>query len=99
MGGHGERFQPDAARGGSGLWPHPRSSGEEIRLIKIQCGLKRNRMGRFKIALVDLDGETVPDWVSERLVKEGVDLVVQDCRNQEELAKYAGDADVVWLFG
>lgn len=54
---------------------------------------------RFKVALVDLDGQTVPDWVQETLTREGIDLVVHDCRTREELAAHAADADVVWLFG
>ena len=54
---------------------------------------------RPKVALVHLDGETLPDWVRPSLEKEGIDFVVHDCKTREELATHAGDADVVWLFG
>jgi D-3-phosphoglycerate dehydrogenase len=52
-----------------------------------------------KVALVDLDGQTVPDWVRESLDREGIELVVHDCKTRSELATHAQDADVVWLFG
>jgi D-3-phosphoglycerate dehydrogenase / 2-oxoglutarate reductase len=54
---------------------------------------------RLKVALVDLDGQTVPDWVQERLEQEGIELVVHDCKTGAELAAHAGEAEVVWLFG
>src|ERR1700676_3036443 len=54
---------------------------------------------RLKVALVDLDGQTVPDWVRESLDHEGVELVVHDCGTRADLAAHAGDADAVWLFG
>ena len=33
------------------------------------------------------------------LDREGIALVVHDCRTREDLAAHASDADVVWLFG
>jgi D-3-phosphoglycerate dehydrogenase len=54
---------------------------------------------RFTVALVDLDGQTVPDWVWQTLDQEGIELIVHDCTTRAELAEHAGDADVVWLFG
>jgi D-3-phosphoglycerate dehydrogenase len=54
---------------------------------------------RTKVALVDLDGQPVPDWVQPSLEQEGIDLVVHDCKTRAELAAHAGDADVVWLLG
>src|SRR5262245_54378251 len=54
---------------------------------------------RVKVALVDLDGQPVPDWVRETLDREGIELVSHDCKTGEELATHAGDAEVVWLFG
>lgn len=54
---------------------------------------------RPKVALVDLDGHPVPDWVPQRLEREGIELVVHDCKTRAELTEHAGDADVVWLFG
>jgi D-3-phosphoglycerate dehydrogenase len=56
-------------------------------------------MRRFKVALAALDGQTVPGWVPEELAQAGIDLVVRECRTDEDLAGHAGDADVVWLFG
>jgi D-3-phosphoglycerate dehydrogenase len=54
---------------------------------------------RLKVALVDLDGQTVPDWVREALDREGIELAVHDCTTAADLAAHAHDADVVWLFG
>jgi len=54
---------------------------------------------RRTVALVALDGQTVPDWVPTDLAQEGLDLVVHECVTDEDLAQYAADADVVWLFG
>jgi len=56
-------------------------------------------MRSFKVALVALDGQTVPDWVPENLARKGIDLAVHECLNDEDLAQYAADADIVWLFG
>jgi D-3-phosphoglycerate dehydrogenase len=53
----------------------------------------------FKVALVDLDGQTLPAWVRESLEREGIELVVQDCATRAELATHARDAEIVWLFG
>jgi D-3-phosphoglycerate dehydrogenase / 2-oxoglutarate reductase len=55
--------------------------------------------GSVKVALVDLDGQTVPDEVRQALSDEGITFVFRDCRTREELAETAGDADIVWLFG
>jgi D-3-phosphoglycerate dehydrogenase len=55
--------------------------------------------GRVKIALVDLDGKPVPDWVPLTIEHAGIDLAIQDCTTREQLAEHAVDADVVWLFG
>ena len=54
---------------------------------------------RLKVALVDLDGQTVPDWVCQSLDREGIDLTIAPCETRADLAAKAGDADVVWLFG
>jgi D-3-phosphoglycerate dehydrogenase len=51
------------------------------------------------VALVDLDGQALPDWLQESLDQEGIELVVHDCKTREELAAHAGDAQVIWLFG
>jgi D-3-phosphoglycerate dehydrogenase len=53
----------------------------------------------FKIALVGLDNQTVPDWVLSELTKDGIRLVIHECENRQQLAEWAGDADVVWVFG
>jgi D-3-phosphoglycerate dehydrogenase len=52
-----------------------------------------------KVALVALDGQTVPDWVPTELAQEGIDLVVHECLTDDDLKQYAADADIVWLFG
>lgn len=54
---------------------------------------------RPKVALVDLDGHPVADWVQSHLQQVGIDFVAFDCKTREDLAAHAGDAEVVWLFG
>ena len=61
-------------------------------------------MAPFKVAFVRLYekapyGQTVPNWVFEALVKAGIEPVAYDCKTREELEQYAGDADVVSVFG
>jgi D-3-phosphoglycerate dehydrogenase len=54
---------------------------------------------RPKVALVDLDGQTVPDWVPETLDQAGIELIIHNCTTRTELVQHAADAEVVWLFG
>jgi D-3-phosphoglycerate dehydrogenase len=53
----------------------------------------------FKVALVALDGNSVPEWVPERLARDGISFVARECHGRDELRETAGDADVVWVFG
>jgi D-3-phosphoglycerate dehydrogenase / 2-oxoglutarate reductase len=53
----------------------------------------------LKVALVDLDGKIVPAWVPESLSRAGIQLVVGDSKTRDDLARYAGDAEVIWLLG
>src|SRR3954468_14575039 len=59
----------------------------------------RNTLGPVKVALVDLDGQTVPEWVPQSLEREGIDLLIRQCNSRAELAEHAKDADIVWMFG
>jgi D-3-phosphoglycerate dehydrogenase len=54
---------------------------------------------KLKVALVDLDGQIVPDWVRDTFERGGIELVVQQCTSRHDLASCADDADIVWLFG
>jgi D-3-phosphoglycerate dehydrogenase len=56
-------------------------------------------MSQFTVALVALDGQTVPDWVAAELAQAGIDFAASECTTDEELVQLAGDADVVWVFG
>jgi D-3-phosphoglycerate dehydrogenase / 2-oxoglutarate reductase len=56
-------------------------------------------MPPFKVALVGLDNQVLPDWVCADLAKEGIDFVFKECVGREELRQVAGDADLVWVFG
>ena len=56
-------------------------------------------MHPFKVALVGLDNQTVPDWVAGRFAEEQITFVQKECTSREALAEMAGDADVVWVFG
>jgi D-3-phosphoglycerate dehydrogenase len=53
----------------------------------------------FKVVLVGLDGQIVPDSVVTGLAEQSIKLVVHECENRDELAQWAGDADAVWVFG
>jgi D-3-phosphoglycerate dehydrogenase len=57
------------------------------------------RNQRPKVALVDLDGHPVPEWVRPSLEQHGVNFDAHDCKTLAELVAHAGDAEVVWLFG
>ena len=59
----------------------------------------KNSPDPVKVALVDLDGQIVPDWVPQSLEREGIELMIRQCNSRAELAEYAKDADIVWLFG
>jgi D-3-phosphoglycerate dehydrogenase len=56
-------------------------------------------MSRFKVALVALNNQAVPAWVSEPLEQAGIEFVAHECTSRAELARYAGDADVIWVLG
>ena len=53
----------------------------------------------FKVSLVGLDSQIVPDSVISGFAERNIDLVVHECENRQDLAEWAGDADVVWVFG
>jgi len=53
----------------------------------------------FKVALVGHEGQIVPDWVFERMVSEGITLIVNECQTRDELLRTAEDADLIWVFG
>ena len=53
----------------------------------------------FKVALVSVDAEGVPEWVSDNIRAAGVDIDIEICDNGQDLERVASDADVVWLFG
>jgi D-3-phosphoglycerate dehydrogenase / 2-oxoglutarate reductase len=53
----------------------------------------------FKVALVALDGNSVPEWVSRRFADAGVEFVARECQGRDQLRDAAADADVVWVFG
>lgn len=53
----------------------------------------------LKVVLADLDQKPVPEWVPERLKKEGIDFTFRDCRTKSDLQEVAAKAEVVWLFG
>ncbi|MBM7789613.1 C-terminal binding protein [Tenggerimyces flavus] len=56
-------------------------------------------MANFKVALVALDGETVPDWVRQRLDNAEVDLVSGECTSRADVIELGHDADALWVFG
>ena len=54
---------------------------------------------QFKVALVGMDADSVPEWVVAALKQAGIAFVFRQCRTREELAEVGGDADVIWVFG
>ena len=59
----------------------------------------RNTLDSVKVALVDLDGQIIPDWLVPTLEREGIELLIRQCNSGAELTEHAKDADIVWLFG
>lgn len=53
----------------------------------------------LKVALIDLDGQPVPEWVPEGLRREQIELTAYDCKTRDDLVRHAAGADVLWLFG
>ena len=53
----------------------------------------------FKVSLVGIDGDHVPEWVYAELKKAKIDFVFKPCKSRAELAEVGGDADVIWVFG
>lgn len=56
-------------------------------------------MKRFKVALIGLDAQGVPDWVSEKFAQEEIDFAFKECQTREDLAAIGGDAEIIWVFG
>lgn len=58
-------------------------------------------MRPFKVVLVETKepATTVPRWVREKLATDGIDFVVRGCETQDDLAAYASDANLVWIWG
>ena len=57
----------------------------------------------FKVAMVAFDphaGEDgIPGWVEEAFRTEGIDFIYEECATRGDLARVAGNADLVWVFG
>ena len=56
-------------------------------------------MRPFKVRLVGLGDEAVPAWLPEVFAAEGIDFLHRECTTEEDLARYAADADLVWVWG
>lgn len=56
-------------------------------------------MRPFKVVLVIIDRNVLPPWGVQRLTEAGVEFVDHICWTREELAQWAGDADLVWSYG
>ncbi len=56
-------------------------------------------MTKFKVAMVHMDPEALPEWVPETMANHDIEFVFQECETRAQLAACAGDADVVWIFG
>ena len=57
----------------------------------------------FKVAMVALDPQAgehgIPGWVEDAFRAENVDFVYEECATKEDMARVAGDADLVWVLG
>lgn len=62
-----------------------------------------NDKSNFKVALVALDPQAseggIPDWVTDAFRAEFMHFVYEECTTKEDIARVAGDADIVWVFG
>ena len=58
-------------------------------------------MRPFKVALIEITepATSVPQWVTSTLESEELDFVVRGCRTRSDLATYASDANLIWLWG
>ena len=56
-------------------------------------------MAGFKVAMVHLDAEELPSWVTETMAEHDIEFVFEECETRAQLAACAGDADVVWVCG
>ena len=52
---------------------------------------------RFQVVLIANDDHPIPDWVSKKFAKAGIDYVYHQCYDRRDLKEYASDADVLWL--
>ena len=43
------------------------------------------RSDSFKVALVALDGSSVPAWVEERFARDGIAFMARECHGRDEL--------------
>lgn len=55
----------------------------------------------FKVALIETTepATNVPEWVTEALIAQGLELSVQGCRGRSDLTACASDADLIWVWG
>ncbi len=53
----------------------------------------------MKTAMISVDETGLPKGIAAQIREAGVELVCRKCRNADELAAFAGDADVLWMFG
>ncbi len=56
-------------------------------------------MAGFKVAMVHMDAEELPSWVTETMAEHDIEFVFVECETRAQLAACAGDADVVWVCG
>ena len=56
-------------------------------------------MTKFKVAMVHMDPEVLPEWVPETMASHDIEFVFEECETHAQLVTCAGDADVVWIFG
>jgi D-3-phosphoglycerate dehydrogenase / 2-oxoglutarate reductase len=58
-------------------------------------------MRPFKVALIEITepATSVPQWVTSTLESEELDFVVRGCRTRSDIATYASDANLIWVWG
>jgi D-3-phosphoglycerate dehydrogenase len=54
-----------------------------------------------KVALVSVSGSApgLPPWVKKELGEHGLNVEYLECKTKDELAAFASDAEIVWVFG
>ena len=72
-------------------------TAEETTLRERGLGADDTSAGRFSVVMVTNSEGTVPDWVLQGLADARVQFAYRECRDGDEVAELAREADLVWV--